>query len=265
MIKLNGEVITPTIFPDGTSQVWKINIPSQEDVIIEWKFENESELIHVLQLNDLLKAELKQVHLSLPYLPYARQDKVISNDTTFALNTFANIINSNFNYVTTIDVHSYKARKLIPVLYDAGLDRTEVNNIIRKLKIKHLTFPDGGAHDRYGFLFINNGTHGPSHIIGSKIRNQETGYIEKYNYDMDSARSEYLGISDREHLSRPILIIDDICDGGMTFKLLAEQLIKDGATDVNLYVTHGIFSKGLQTLRDSGIKRIFTHEGEINE
>jgi hypothetical protein len=31
---------------------------------------------------------------------------------------------------------------------------------------------------------------------------------------------------------------------------------------VHLYVTHGIFSRGLAPLRESGIKRIFTHKGE---
>ena len=49
----------------------------------------------------------------------------------------------------------------------------------------------------------------------------------------------------------------------MTFKLMAEQLYREGAEDVHLFCTHGIFSKGLQTLRDSGIKRIFTHRGEV--
>ena len=51
----------------------------------------------------------------------------------------------------------------------------------------------------------------------------------------------------------------------MTFKLMAEQLYKQGAAEVHLYVTHGIFSKGLSVLRSSGIKRIFTKDGEVSE
>ena len=62
--------------------------------------------------------------------------------------------------------------------------------------------------------------------------------------------------------NKTILIIDDICDGGMTFKLTAERLKELGAKEVHLYVTHGIFSKGLETLRESGIDRIFTRKGE---
>lgn len=55
MIFINDHQITPTIFSDNTSQVWKIDpkIVKNEN-IIHWEFENESELIHVAQLKDLV-------------------------------------------------------------------------------------------------------------------------------------------------------------------------------------------------------------------
>ena len=45
------------------------------------------------------------------------------------------------------------------------------------------------------------------------------------------------------------MIVDDICDGGQTFIELAKALEKQGAHQIFLYVTHGIFSKGLDTLK----------------
>ena len=52
--------------------------------------------------------------------------------------------------------------------------------------------------------------------------------------------------------SRTILVVDDICDGGGTFLLLAEALRKAGIhNDLELYVTHGIFSKGTDALYKS--------------
>lgn len=59
-----------------------------------------------------------------------------------------------------------------------------------------------------------------------------------------------------------ILIVDDICDGGATFMLLTKDLYKRGAKSINLFVTHGIFSKGLKPLKEAGINRIFTAKGE---
>ena len=44
-------------------------------------------------------------------------------------------------------------------------------------------------------------------------------------------------------------MVDDIADGGASFKYLARKLKELGAAKVGLYVTHGIFSKGLETLK----------------
>lgn len=54
-----------------------------------------------------------------------------------------------------------------------------------------------------------------------------------------------------EVAERPCLIVDDLADGGRTFKFLAEALKKQGATKVYLYVTHGQFNYGFEELRTS--------------
>jgi ribose-phosphate pyrophosphokinase len=106
-----------------------------------------------------------------------------------------------------------------------------------------LCYPDKGAlikyKDMYNFPYI----------YGNKTRDQETGHILDYQLvgDCDGQR---------------VLIVDDICDGGMTFQLLARDLLAAGAKEVNLFVSHGIFSKGLKPLREAGIKNIYTKEGE---
>ena len=51
-------------------------------------------------------------------------------------------------------------------------------------------------------------------------------------------------------MGRNCLIVDDICDGGGTFIPLAKKLKNAGAKTVTLYVTHGIFSKGLDPLKE---------------
>ena len=60
-----------------------------------------------------------------------------------------------------------------------------------------------------------------------------------------------------------VLVWDDLCDAGGTFILLAKELLTNGAKEVNLFVSHGLFTKGTQILFDAGIKRIFTKEREI--
>jgi ribose-phosphate pyrophosphokinase len=56
------------------------------------------------------------------------------------------------------------------------------------------------------------------------------------------------------------IIVDDICDGGGTFNLLAHEFKADpqaGASKLELFVSHGIFSKGLSGI-DPVIERVTT-------
>ena len=53
------------------------------------------------------------------------------------------------------------------------------------------------------------------------------------------------------------IISDDICDGGMTFIGIAKALRALNCEHIVLYVTHGIFSKGLSVF-DGLIDQIFT-------
>lgn len=87
--------VNVTIFPDKTSQVWKLDpeILEEENVEIIWRFDHEGELFQLQQLRDLLYSYHVWPSLYIEYLPYARQDKRISNETTWALSSFAQLLN----------------------------------------------------------------------------------------------------------------------------------------------------------------------------
>lgn len=241
MIFLNGIEIVPTIFPDHTSQVWHLPaiLLNLDFYHIHWEFKNEGELMHIAQLKMLLSQYSKNIQLIVPYLPYARQDKPVGNDETFALHTFAKILNSlEFNRIICFDAHSEVAKNLIDHLeieYQATDEAFKGCDII--------CYPDAGALAKYPIIYFKD------YIHGLKKRDAATGRITGY---------ELVG----DPKGKNVLIVDDICDGGMTFILLCQALKEKGALDVNLFVTHGIFSKGVQVLKDSGINKVFTHRGE---
>lgn len=62
------------------------------------------------------------------------------------------------------------------------------------------------------------------------------------------------------------LIVDDICDGGGTFNLLAEQFDKVAPKDarLGLWVSHGIFSKGVRAIHPR-IEQIYTTDSWFKE
>lgn len=67
MIKVNGFVIKPTIFPDGTSQVWKLpeGLLSNNYVAITWYFEAERELLDVFSIRALFPSAKEIVTKSM--------------------------------------------------------------------------------------------------------------------------------------------------------------------------------------------------------
>lgn len=250
MLRLNGKKLDVTLFPDQTSQVWQLSEydlqESCRSAFIEWSFSHEGEFLHLAQLKTLLDHYEISADLYIDYLPYARQDKDVSNASTFALTTFAALLNSlKFDNIQITDPHSNRAIELInnSSAYYPG---TQVSKVLEITKGDIVCYPDKGACDKYISMYQHH------FMYGEKQRNQLTGYIENYELIGDPS-------------NKSVLIVDDICDGGMTFILLTRQLLEAGAKEVNLFVTHGLFSKGLGCLKEAGINKIFTIDGEVSE
>lgn len=251
MFKLNGTQIELTIFPDGTSQVWKLDekLFTKSSFII-WEFSHEAELIHLAQLKALLDVYgVEHTTLYIDYLPYARQDKEVSNTSTFALLPFCKMLNIlEFTEIIILDPHSTKALDLINNSC-ASYPTIKIVELINKLEIDTICYPDKGANAKYSKAY---GDLECNVIIGNKVRDQSTGRITDYNVLGDKEQTQ----------DKNILIVDDICDYGNTFIILTKQLYNMGAKSVNLFVTHGLFSNGIHRLKEAGINRIFTNKGE---
>lgn len=234
MIHVNGCQIKPTVFPDGTQQVWQLReecffSPHVRSSVC-WRFENESEFITILQLAQLIQSKTASyIDYVIPYLPYARQDKDISNSSCFGLTTFLNVFRSQSNAgrITIFDPHS---SNLLRLYFSLGM--TILLPRISKLAkgYDYVCFPDAGASKRY--------PHSLPTLVGNKVRDQETGWITSYELDSED------NLTDKK-----VLVVDDICDGGATFKFLGKELVERKAKP-DLYISHGIFSKGQQGVNE---------------
>lgn len=183
--------------------------------------------------------------LILPYLPYSRADRRFINGDCEGLRTFLSLLAPSVNELLTIDAHSLVAKQLFNNLVDIP-----PNNFISKILRTYmypfnevtLILPDEGAYNRYGSMF--NGLLPVVHC--TKHRDPETGKLS--------------GFEAPEVGTKSALVIDDICDGGGTFIGIANELKGKNPylNTLNLYVTHGIFSKGVDDLYKSGYSSIFT-------
>lgn len=236
MIAANKIKIEPTIFSDGTSQVWKLpdELVNAWEVNVIWHFESEGEIMHLLSLRRLLYDCPMSLHM--PFLPYARQDKKVSNTSTFNLEVFADLLNGmRLSEVTAVDTHNTKAaRRLIKNFRNVEPKKFH-DDVLNQVDPDYIVFPDKGANDRYNFYPRNV-------IVMNKERDAITGNI--LSIDTPTLCK----------VKGTVLIVDDLCDGGATFIACASALRKvNPDIDIHLAVTHGLFSKGLTPLLDAGI------------
>ena len=178
--------------------------------------------------------------LHLPYLPEARADRVFKKGNAHPLeNTICWLSSLGFNEVICYDVHSEEALKLSNQ-YGLNLINQEQHSIVTdqfKAKMKNtvIVSPDKGASEKSKKVADKLKT---TMIQADKERCLETGKI----VSVDVPKGDYTDMS--------FTICDDICDGGGTFLPIAQQLKSMGAKEVNLYVTHGIFAKGLEIFEE---------------
>lgn len=245
--------ISTTIFPDGTSQVWKIDVDKMrgEAVTVVWEYEQEVELIWLNQLLVLLyQSNVTVENLLIPYLPYARQDKQVSDTRTFAREVFLELLLKEYVVkVSTLDVHS--PCPSVHNYYPWDSLTGALSNFIPT----HIVFPDKGSKKRYHSLF---GPHSPySSIVLDKDRDQLTGKINSLVISEEHSDKILAEGGDLR-----FLIVDDISDYGGTFKKAAKFLREtyvDNIT-IGLYVTHFLGHGDLNEFAESGISSIYTSD-----
>jgi ribose-phosphate pyrophosphokinase len=212
---------------------------------ISWSFAAEAELMTLVQLCDLGAG--RPMQLALTYLPYGRQDKAIGNEATFGLHSFMRVLRlCAFDSITVMDPHSQVVVEALPHCR-AIYPHAHVTAAIHTTQATAIAYPDAGAVRKYTAIYQTNCRI----ISGRKVRNQQTGVLTDTAIEGDPS-------------GQIVLIVDDICDGGRTFTALADALYTGGAQAVHLFVTHGLFSKGIHVLTAARIGRIFTAQGEID-
>lgn len=183
--------------------------------------------------------------LELPYTPGARQDRVCEPGEAFSADVYTKIINSvGFNSVVVEDPHSDVSTALLKNVQTISQDELVVSMLGQHIENENMVLisPDAGAQKK--ILKLSQALGGVDVVKADKIRDTKTGKI--------TGTDVYGDVSGRK-----VLIVDDILDGGGTFIPLAQKLKEKGATQVDLYITHGIFSKGVDIF-DGVIDNIYT-------
>lgn len=179
--------------------------------------------------NILYHEDVKVCKLLLTYVLGARCDRRFSLGEAIDARIIQNLIATKVDakYIYTLDYHSslnyvsdWKDLKVFPKEFNPNAYL--------------LVYPDRGAYDR-----MDNISGMSPYCCGSKVRDDSGIRIElnKPNY-RDSVNSE-------------IMVVDDLCDAGGTFVVLADAL-KDRfpSKKKNIFVTHAIQKIGIERMAE---------------
>ena len=222
MILFNGNNIIKGRFPNGEKQYYDFSesLRYKQRNIIEVIFEDNEDLFDLAMIKywfDDHAINGATVELIMKFCPYGQSDRQMG-DAMFSFKYFAHFINSlNFNQVTIYDPHSF--------VMECAINKCLVINRIDGINLNEydlLFYPDNGAAKKYSEIYKY------PYRFGNKKRNLDTGEIICYEVIADKKDIE----------GKKILIIDDICMGGRTFKEAAKALLSMDAAQVDLHITH---------------------------
>ena len=214
-------------------------------VVISSRYKSFQDLgLIALAVDAVRRLGFTRVVLVLPYLPAARQDRVMVKGESLSLKVVTDFINGlDLNEVVIWDAHSDVAPALLNNVENIQ-NYSFVSRVIADIQIKTrpdntplIISPDAGSNKKIYALceYLNIDTD--KYLVKcDKHRNVENGKIDFVEVYADDLKGQ------------DCVIVDDICDGGYTFLLAAKALKEKNAGKLYLAVTHGIFSKGFDEL-----------------
>ncbi|SIE04637.1 phosphoribosyltransferase family protein [Mycobacteroides abscessus] len=175
--------------------------------------------------------------LVMPFLPSARGDK----DTPCPAHTNARLAAlSGITGIITIDPHS-------PVWLDT-LRAVNPTVAVHVIDMSDVVAAAVDAGDYLGVIGPDAGSLRRASTVAAQLELPVSVADKK----RDPATGQLLGYNaPAEVKDRPgrYLVVDDICDGGGTFALLAQGL--GAGFELDLWITHGGFTKGTDVLTDN--------------
>lgn len=236
-------------------------------VNVYYFYESPDEYLNIISVvNTLKEIGAEVIQLKIAYMPNARMDRIKVKGESFTLRDFASIINGlPIDAVYVFDPHSPVSELLLNKATIKTKDRMDwtlqdaitqhVNKLFSEDKKFYIAFPDAGAQKRYQELIqkckFDNQVVGS--IIGVKDKDWATGEIKEVFTRFDY--NEFIEDAD-------VLIIDDICSRGGTFKYFIKDAQRHSKNfKFHLYVSHlepAVLEGDLLTDKSLNLQNILT-------
>lgn len=245
-----------TIYPDGETKVRLSEDITESDVILIKRMypEINRNIVELMMLVENLDSKHNAIHLILPYLPYARQDKEFLHGEIISIKSLLNVL-SHFNVksVITFDMHSIAIKSMSKInITNVSAIKPLAKYIKEAFKLANpmVISPDKGAEERAkSFASIL----GCSYVVLEKNRNRETGEVVTKRKDIGAINFE-------------AIIVDDMVSTGGSMANAAAIAKQNGASKVFAVFTHALLiNDAAKKLYSAGVDYIISSNTIIND
>ncbi len=234
-------------FPDGETYV-RIDVNKRYDtiIVVDSMYPNQNDRFMEMLLGIEAAKELaRQVIVVAPYLAYSRQDRrFLPGEPVSIAVVLSSLSRVGARSLITVDIHKPESLSFFEgrtVNIDpAPAFAKSLSNVVSSDTI--VIAPDKGAIGRAKSLARRLGLE---YDFLEKSRDRVTGEV--------TYKPKALGVK-----GRTAIIVDDIISTGGTVAKTAETLYGQGASEVIVVCSHGLFvGNAIEKLRRAGIKRIY--------
>ena len=198
----------------------------------------------LLCIDALKRSSAKNITAVIPYFGYARQDRKVVPRTSISAKLVSNLITkAGADRVVTVDLHAGQIQGFFDIPVD-NLFATPIfaRHIKKRIKNKNLicVAPDVGGVERTRAL----------------ARKLDVGLSIIDKRRPTPGKSQVMNVVGNVS-GKTCIIVDDIIDSGGTIVNAADALIKRGAKEVHVYITHGVLSgEAVKKIKKSKIKKL---------
>lgn len=150
--------------------------------------------------------------------------------------------NLGFSFVRTLDAHSYVLEALVENLQVVPQEECAYNLPV----FDYLIAPDAGAEKKVFKHYQVREEMTQGVLCASKVRGLDGKILSATIHGAEVIEG------------KNVCVVDDLCDGGATFIELGKLLRQYKPKTMSLYVTHGMFTKGVDSLLDL-YDNLYTH------
>jgi len=230
-------------FPDDELYVRILDkIWGEHVVIIQTTYPDNNIIELFLLQNAAEEAGAKEISIIVPYFGYARQDVKFQDGEPISAKAMAGLISLNADRVITVDPHKEHILNFFSTSAYSCSAVPEIAKYLNEKNIDMVLAPDKGA--------INRAKQ------ASEIIKCDFDYMEKKRIDGTTVEIKPKNLDVQ---NKNVSIIDDIISTGGTMAKSIQELKKQGAKNVFVACTHGLFAAdAIKKLNSSGCDEIIS-------